>query len=313
MAELNLQDEFESFLIPRGFARENKVFRRSTSGGLAMEVWLNPENRLKRVATVCVDVALAPDDPGGPLYTFDQANHAQVLERGGRWQDSRYTPQLPGWPRVIVDDFVRYTVPFIDMHRSPADLCESLLSARIAPDGFAPTPLKLVQWAWEIARRAGLSRYEARALKSLSLLRMDEDDYSTAMNWMAHVGIKNVQLLQPVRRPNRVLRRLGVKGSREALPTFPGFAERWQNRDGDPFVRAVRKFLSEEADARSFVDAYCELWNSDPQRDSDERGDILGRLNDHLFGITDLDAVDDNELQDYVAALTWIGLERAWG
>ena len=112
------------------------MFRLSAGDDLAMEVWLNPENRLKRVATVSVDVAFALDDPGGPFYTFDQANHAQVLERGHDWRKSSYSPELQGWPRLIVDDFIRYTVPFIDSHRSPADLCESLLSARIAPDGF---------------------------------------------------------------------------------------------------------------------------------------------------------------------------------
>ena len=87
MAELILQDEFESYLASRGLVRKNKVFRVSAGDGLAMEVWLNPENRLKRVATVSVDVALALDDPGGPLYTFDQANHAQVLERAHDWRE----------------------------------------------------------------------------------------------------------------------------------------------------------------------------------------------------------------------------------
>lgn len=306
MAELILQDEFEPYLASRGFVRKNKVFRRSAGDGLAMEVWLNPENRLKRVATVSVDVALALDDPGGPLYTFDQANHAQVLEQGHDWRESSYSPELPGWPRLIVDDFIRYTVPFIDSHRSPADLCESLLSARIAPDGFAPRPLALTQWAWEIAQRAGQPHYAARALRSLSLLRMDEDDHSTAVNWIARVGIKGVQLLEPVRRPNGLLRRLGVKGRHEALGTFPGFADRWQNREGDPFARAVRGFVSRETDARSFVDSYCELWKADPQRVSDDRGGILARLHAHLLAVTDLGALDDSGLRDYVSALTWI-------
>ncbi|WPF81436.1 hypothetical protein SANBI_002732 [Sanguibacter sp. 4.1] len=133
MAELILQDEFESYLASRGFVRKNKVFRVSAGDGLAMEVWLNPENRLKRVATVSVDVALSLDGPGGPLYMFDQGNHAQVLERGHDWRESSYSPELQGWPRLIVDDFIRYAVPFIGPHRSPADLCESLLSARIIP------------------------------------------------------------------------------------------------------------------------------------------------------------------------------------
>lgn len=232
MAEIILQDEFEPYLASRGFVRKNKVFRLSAGDGLAMEVWLNPENRLTRVATVSVDVALALDDPGGSLYTFDRANNAQALERGHDWRESSYSPELPGWPRRTVDDFIRYTVHFIDSHRSPVDLCESLLSARIPPDGFAPRPLALTQWAWEIAQRAGQPHYAARALRSLSLLRMDEDDHSTAVNWLARVGIKGVQLLEPVRRPNGLLRRLGVKGRHEALGTFPGFADRGRTGEG---------------------------------------------------------------------------------
>lgn len=120
MAEIILQDEFEPYLASRGFVRKNKVFRLSAGDGLAMEVWLNPENRLTRVATVSVDVALALDDPGGSLYTFDRANNAQALERGHDWRESSYSPELPGWPRRTVDDFIRYTVHFMRLASQPS-------------------------------------------------------------------------------------------------------------------------------------------------------------------------------------------------
>ncbi|WPF81435.1 hypothetical protein SANBI_002731 [Sanguibacter sp. 4.1] len=90
------------------------------------------------------------------------------------------------------------------------------------------------------------------------------------------------------------------------LAHFPASPTAGRTGKGNPFVRPVRGLVSRETDARSFIDSYCELWKADPQRVSDDRGGILARLHAHLLAVTDLGALDDSRLRDYVSALTWI-------
>ena len=116
MAEINLQDLFADDLLSRGFRLDGRVFRREPNvlSGIAMSVWLNPENRLKRVRTVTVDCWQGSETLGNWLYGFDQARAVSEIERGCPWASFVYGEAVPGWPSVIVDDFRRVTLPFID-------------------------------------------------------------------------------------------------------------------------------------------------------------------------------------------------------
>lgn len=306
MAEIVLQDKFEPYLLTRGFVRENRVFRRFSNRGLDMEVWLNPENRLKRVATVSVDVSLNHAGEEGPLYIFDQACFAQVFQRGSGVRDSSYSPDSPGWPHLIVEDFIRFTLPFIDSCRDPADLCDLLLGAQIPPRSGVPIRFDFSQTVWDIAQRSGLPEYAEAALKRLSLLRLSPLERESVQKWLDSNGIGGVVLAGPISGGSGWWRRLVARGSDTAVHLVPGFSKRWQNQDSDPYVRVIADFLVARTGADSFLGAYCRLWAVSPQRGSDDRADILTRLNSHLEEISSRGAIDEEGLREHVSALTWI-------
>lgn len=169
MAGMIVQDEIAPMLAVRGFERSKKVFRRSSSGGIGMTVWLNPENRLQRVRTVSVDCWTGDDEDEdeGWLYSFSQARAVSEIERGQPWASFDYTPEVQGWPGVIIEDFERVTVPFIDACTDPSALCELLLAERVPPSNMKPAPLGWVQDAWSIAERSGLPEHRATALAKI--------------------------------------------------------------------------------------------------------------------------------------------------
>lgn len=203
VAEMNVQDEIAPMLTARGFNRSKKVFRRSSSGGLGMTVWLNPENRLQRVRTVSVDCWTGDDEDAGWLYSFDQARAVSEIERGQAWASFDYTPEVQGWPGVIVEDFKRVTVPFIDACTDPSALCELLLAERVPPSNMKQAPLGWVQDVWNVAGRSGLSEYRATALAKVGQMPLTVEDHKNAFFWAGLVGIEDLVLSPPVEKRRR--------------------------------------------------------------------------------------------------------------
>lgn len=196
MAEMILQDEIYPLLSSRGFVRVNKVFRRRGDAGLGMTVWLNPENRLSRVRTINVDCWVESEETGW-LYSFDQARAVSEVERSQPWGSFDYVPELPGWPAVMISDFERVTVPFIDACTGPEALCDMLLEGRVPPSNMKPAPLGWVQDVWDIAVSSDLPEYGEAALLKLASLPLSDADYEAAKWWATMVGITNLQLRQP--------------------------------------------------------------------------------------------------------------------
>lgn len=176
MAEMVLQDEIEPVLLARGFERSKKVFRRAYVGGVGMTVWLNPENRLRRVRTISVDCWAGGDEDGGWLYTSSQARAVSEIERGEGWASFDYAPELPGWPAVIVEDFERVTVPFIDACTDSSALCDLLLEGRIPPSNMKQAPRGWIQDAWHVAENCELPEYQEAALSQLASMPLKASD-----------------------------------------------------------------------------------------------------------------------------------------
>jgi hypothetical protein len=193
MAAINLQDAFAPTLTARGFVRSNKVLRRPPGESPGMTVWLNPENRLKHVRTVMVDCWWG-DEADGWLYSLDQARAVGEIERGGSWASFDYSPQTPGWPEVIVEDFERVTVPFIDACTSPAALCDLVLDGRIPPANMKQAPIGWIQDAWSIADKTGLPEHRERALAALAAMELTRADHDAVVWWAGQVGIGDLVL-----------------------------------------------------------------------------------------------------------------------
>ncbi|MEP7763692.1 hypothetical protein [Sanguibacter sp. 25GB23B1] len=163
-----------------------------------MTVWLNPENRLQRVRTVSVDCWTGDDEDEGWLYSFSQARAVSEIERGAAWASFSYTPEVQGWPGVIVEDFERVTVPFIDACSDPSALCEFLLAERVPPSNMKPAPLGWVQDAWSVAKKSGLPEYRATALARIGQMPLTVEDRRNALFWAGLVGIEDLVLSPPV-------------------------------------------------------------------------------------------------------------------
>ncbi|MGW6004673.1 hypothetical protein ACWFNS_10095 [Oerskovia enterophila] len=202
MVVLVLQDEFAPLLLARGFVRTNKVFRRTPGDGMGMTVWLNPENRLKHVRTVNVDCWVDDEDQGW-LYSLDQARAVSEIERRGAWASFDYTPDMPDWPAVIVDDFERVTLPFIDACTSPAALCDLLLEGRVPPSNMKRAPVGWFEDVWSIADRARLSGYGDTALERLGSLQLTRSDHDNVQWWAVQQGIDDLVLNAPLPSPRR--------------------------------------------------------------------------------------------------------------
>nr|WP_146177757.1 hypothetical protein [Sphaerisporangium cinnabarinum] len=206
MAEINLQDLFADDLLSRGFRLDGRVFRREPDvpSGITMSVWLNPENRLKRVRTVTVDCWQGSEPLGNWLYGFDQARAVSEIERGGPWASFEYGEAVTGWPSVIVDDFRRVTLPFIDACSSVEALCALLLESKIPPSNMRRAPLGWVQDVWDISKRAELPEFGSRALDLAARLRLSAQDYADAKWWLESQGL-DTDIAHP---PQRTVRRL---------------------------------------------------------------------------------------------------------
>lgn len=147
MASLILQDGLAE-VLNREFCFDivNKQLH-GRRGAIEMTVWLNPENRLKRVRTISIDCA-RPEAPEDVYYQYS-------LSYASRGWGGFYDPNDPGWPDVILNDFGKWAVPFVCEAVEPLSIVRMVLSGDIPPsEGMGGLHGKIIS-SLRIAEAAG--------------------------------------------------------------------------------------------------------------------------------------------------------------
>ena len=175
----NLHEAIDPHLLQRGFERRKKTYRRS--GHVTMEVWFNPENRLRRIRTI--NVTCRPGsaaDGDGPSYTFDQYSAATDLRGvlGGG-----YEPGPEGWPGVMAQDFAEVTVPFIDRATSMEAIVRMVLDATIPPELGRRGLHGQFSTAYELADQLGLDAEKQEALDLTRGRVLSWGEYDSLQSW----------------------------------------------------------------------------------------------------------------------------------
>ncbi|VTR76375.1 hypothetical protein [Cellulomonas hominis] len=166
MSRFSLHDAIGHDLEPIGFVRAGKEFK-GRSGDVMMTVYLNPENRLKRIRTVSVACATV-EDPAYTLYQFDQVRAATGLH-----QPLYDEPGYPGWPGVIVEHFRAVTMPFIREATSFNVIVEGVLRGHFPANSGTPYPMGAVIVAYSIADRLSTTPVTAEVLAFAREQRFD--------------------------------------------------------------------------------------------------------------------------------------------
>ena len=147
MAELRLQSRLNEILSTEfSFSVVGKQLR-GIRGEVEMTVWLNPENRLKRVRTISIDCA-RPGDGENVYYQYG-------LSYASRGWGGCYEPTEKGWPEVILADFKKWAVPFIRDAVEPARIIEMILAGDIPPSEGTGGMHGRIMSALRIASTAG--------------------------------------------------------------------------------------------------------------------------------------------------------------
>ena len=125
MALLILQERLAEVLNRQfSFRVVNKQLR-GRRGTVDMTVWLNPENRLKRVRTISIDCC-QPETPDDVYYQYG-------LSYASRGWGGTYDPNDLGWPEVILSDFEKWALPFVREATEPLSIVRMILSGDVPP------------------------------------------------------------------------------------------------------------------------------------------------------------------------------------
>lgn len=180
----NLHDALEPVLAELGFERVNKQFH-GRSGEIPMLVWFNPENRLKRIRSINVDCGPPEGKAAGaaPIYSLDL-----VYAATGDWKTS-YRPEQPGWPEIMLDDFVRVAIPFIRKAVDADAIVDMLLLGEIPPMNLGRYPAASIEQAYRIGRDYGRRTTPEQALEFARSIKLDWHQVDGLRRWAKSEGI----------------------------------------------------------------------------------------------------------------------------
>jgi hypothetical protein len=187
----DLLGALEVGLSARGFTRGGPVFR-GRSGDVAMVVRCEPQSRVDRIRTITVECTPAEGESTAAdrfVHQYSQAA-AALGWRGG------YTAQTPGWPQVLVDDFERLTLPFVDRATSVRAVCELVLDGEIPPSDGRDPLLARVTDPYAAAQRFGWPDVASRAVEVAEGLDLDWHGYEAFRKWADYYAV-DVRLRRP--------------------------------------------------------------------------------------------------------------------
>ncbi|GCD20496.1 hypothetical protein GXP71_17355 [Cellulomonas sp. H30R-01] len=190
-AAFDLPGALEPLLAERGFTRGGPVFR-GRSGDVAMVVRCEPQARVDRVRTITVECTPASGERTAGERFVHQFNQAATAFG---WR-GEYTAQTPGFPQVIVDDFTRLTLPFVDRATSVRAIAELVLDGEVPPSDGRDPLLARVTDPYEAARRFGWPDLAARAVEVAEGLDLDWRGYEAFRKWADYYSV-DVRLRKP--------------------------------------------------------------------------------------------------------------------